>query len=68
MVAERSSQLSGIILTSPSFFTATFFGLFFVSRRSMVNGHAPVSHKVKHQDELRGITAKLIKIDKLEVG
>lgn len=33
----------------------------------MVNGHAPVSHKVKHQDELRGITAKLIKIEKLEV-
>lgn len=33
----------------------------------MVNGHAPISHKVKHQDELRGITAKLIKIEKLEV-
>lgn len=33
----------------------------------MVNGHAPVSHKVKHQDELRGITAKLINIEKLEV-
>lgn len=33
----------------------------------MVNGHPPVSHKVKHQDELRGITAKLIKIEKLEV-
>lgn len=33
----------------------------------MVMGHAPISHKVKHQDELRGITAKLIKIEKLEV-
>ncbi|CAM9366535.1 unnamed protein product [Ectocarpus sp. 12 AP-2014] len=37
-----------------------------IKRRSMVNGHPPVSHKVKHQDELRGITAKLIKIEKLE--
>eukprot|EP00752_Nemacystus_decipiens_P002173 g2069.t1 len=37
-----------------------------IKRRSMVNGHAPISHKVKHQDELRGITAKLIKIEKLE--
>lgn len=33
----------------------------------MINGHAPISHKVKHQDELRGITAKLMKIEKLEV-
>ena len=32
----------------------------------MVRRHVPVSHKVKHQDELRSITAKLIKIDKLE--
>lgn len=37
-------------------------------RRSLVNGHAPVGHKVKHQDELRGITAKLIHIEKLEVS
>lgn len=43
-----------------------FWGVL-ISRRSMVNGHAPISHKVKHQDELRGITAKLIKIEKLEV-
>ncbi|CAN0082087.1 unnamed protein product [Ascophyllum nodosum] len=35
-------------------------------RQEMVRRHVPVSHKVKHQDELRSITAKLIKIDKLE--
>lgn len=45
-----------------------YLSIFSVPRRSTVNGHAPVSHKVKHQDELRGITAKLIKIEKLEVG
>ena len=33
----------------------------------MVHANPPVTHKVKHQDELRAITAKLIKIEKLEV-
>eukprot|EP00904_Undaria_pinnatifida_P003248 jgi/Undpi1/12924/HiC_scaffold_7.g02590.m1 len=35
-------------------------------RRAMVHANAPITHKVKHQDELRAITAKLIKIEKLE--
>lgn len=30
--------------------------------------HPAISHKVKHQNELRGITAKLLAIEKLEVG
>lgn len=35
-------------------------------RRALVHSNAPVTHKVKHEDELRAITAKLIKIEKLE--
>lgn len=36
-------------------------------RRSLVMGHTAIQHKLKHQEELRSITAKLIRIEKLEV-
>ncbi|CAM9708089.1 unnamed protein product [Discosporangium mesarthrocarpum] len=35
-------------------------------RHRMVSSHPPVSHRVKHEDELRRITAKIIHIEKLE--